>query len=249
QKDLEKRVREFSREMREAIDQVPPGYETLCETAEKFLSDLNQADAPGDMRESHGAARNEDGSQSYLFSSLALEKMKQVQEGEGEEGQPFCDLAGGQMGFPGGGSLRQTLSQMLSALRFGMGSGGPSGNRPGFGRGGSGGGGMGMGGDSEDGYSMAGYSALDIPVLGPPRLRLAELPSYQLADENDSGTGRGPQSDEAVDANDQMAVETNSPAVGAPLDFGSVPGKYRDAVKRYFTTTDTGPSNSNPKSP
>ena len=247
QKAMEERVEELIESLEESIAELPSGYEQLKAGAESFLSALKQSGAQQDMDTSADAADKENGPESYQFSSLALEKLKALQNGDGQSGEGFCQLSEGDLKFPVPGELEPTLSQMLSAMCFGQGN--QPGNQPGSnpGRGGSGGGGLGMGGNSEDGYSMAGYSALDIPVLGPPRMRLEDLPQSRLAgDDRNNDPGKGP-TNTSVNEADRVAVEEKSAPAGTPLDFGNVPEKYRDAVKRYFTPSESStPTNESP---
>ncbi|MEM7697837.1 MAG: hypothetical protein AAF236_05475 [Verrucomicrobiota bacterium] len=232
-------LRDFTREMREAIQELPVGYEDLAESARQFMNQVIDSGAREDMGTSTTAAGNEDGSRSFQYSSLAAEKLQAILEGEGENASEFGQLANGTIPFNMPGSLKKTLSEMLSALCLGMrlGDGNGPGNRPGTGRGGGGGAGGGYGGNSDDGFAVAGYTALDIPVLGPTRMRLQDIPSSRMGDEEDQSQTAATAPNEAA-AGDRITSTGGEEAAASPLDFGSVPEKYRDAVKRYFTPDD-----------
>ncbi len=191
QEQMQKRLNSFSRELKESIKNLPPGYDDLRASAEQFSKAIDQSGASREMGISGTAASNEDGAKSFQYSSLALEKLNAILSGENSEAGEFGELASGNLFFSAPGRLEKTLSQMLSALCLGMGQGNQPGP-PGSGSGGSGGGDAGLGGNSDDGYSMAGYTALDIPVLGPPRMKLESTkPSRTGSDESDGTGGDG----------------------------------------------------------
>ena len=228
---LRERLQECTRALEEAIGELPAGHEELAEGAGALLEEVKRSGAGADMETSSDFASNENGAKSYQFSSLAAEKLNDLLEGEGAAGD-FSALASNEFRFPAPPSLEKTLGEMLSALCLGMGPGSTPGSTPAMGQGS----GAGVGGSSDDGYSMAGYTALDIPVMGPPRLRLRQLQPASLAGDDSSSAG-GATAVGDVDASDLLAVEQRAYEHASPLDLDRVPEKYRAAVRRYFTPT------------
>ncbi|MEX2580234.1 MAG: hypothetical protein WD342_14345 [Verrucomicrobiales bacterium] len=232
QQELREQLEAFAEELGERVRELPSGYDSLAVNASKFADELKQTKIEFDMETAGKAAGNEDGSSAFQYSSLALEKMNALMQSE--ESQEFSAMANGEMQFKVPPRLEDTLAQMLSSicLRRGGGSDGDSQSfRPGLG----GGGGTGYGGNPEDGYSMAGYTALDIPVVGPPRMRLRDAPSSlsELADDGDAAPGK--ELPASASETDRIRPGEPESAAGAPMPLDRVPEKYREAVKRYFT--------------
>lgn len=246
QEALRERLNNFTKELEKRTDELPPQYQDLADSAREFLEATKSAGAGEDMKESTESAENEDGGKSYQYSALALEKLSGLL-GQ-DPSNSFAGMCQGKMKFQPPGPLKQTLQQMLSSigLRRGQGSGFGSGNQPGSGQGGSGGGGgMGGGGDSNDGYSMGGYTALDIPVIGPPRMRLQDTPFSQMADGDSDTPKRKEDAVSSVNESDRINLTRTDPVTGTAPDLDRVPEKYRDAVKRYFSPDK--PSSSTPE--
>jgi len=124
------------------------------------------------------------------------------------------------------------MQQMLDALMARAGSGEGTGGNSGIG-GGSGGGG-------QDGYSVAGNDAA-IPAYGPNRLTFsASEPnsangSSLKPTQGKSGAGTAPLPSSTV----QPEIFRENLNQGIVPD--QVPAKYRDAVKRYFSTSAESP--------
>ena len=225
QSTLKDQLENFEKALGERISKIPANYDSLAESARAFLNEVMKARADVDMETSSDAAGNEDGAKSYRYSSLALEKLNALLSQNGD-GQAFCKLCEGQMQFPVPSELETTLSQMLSSIFLRSGSGNASG---------TGSSGLGTGGDSSDGYSMAGFSALDIPVIGPQRMRLDYQSNTQLSEDTSSSNQNSGPVAESPSESERFENTTNLQPTASPLDFDLVPEQYRDAVKRYFT--------------
>jgi hypothetical protein len=126
--------------------------------------------------------------------------------------------------------MTKTMQQMLDALMARAGGGEGTGGNDGIG-GGAGGGG-------QDGYSVAGNDSA-IPAYGPNRLSfsaseatLANGSSRQAARGN-AGPGNAPVPSEAMKPEDFRA-NTNQAIISE-----NIPAKYRDAVKRYFSISES----------
>ena len=120
--------------------------------------------------------------------------------------------------------ITSTMQQMLQAL---MGQQGPQGKGPG----GSGQGGGG-GGAGQDGYSVAGQSSV-LPAYGPDRLQFSD--SEQTSTSGSSkGDGKNNSSPEEQ-ANNKVSPDQHRKTENALLAPESIPTRYRDAVKKYFS--------------
>ncbi|YCM44424.1 hypothetical protein V2O64_00130 [Verrucomicrobiaceae bacterium 227] len=108
------------------------------------------------------------------------------------------------------------------------------------GTGGNNGIGGGAGGGGQDGYSVAGNDSA-IPAYGPNRLNFsaseatAATGSSRKPAQGKSAPGTAPLPSSAVKP-DEFRENINQTIVP-----DQVPAKYRDAVKRYFTTSDESP--------
>ena len=135
----------------------------------------------------------------------------------------MCNDGGGLPRFQIKADMQQTMQEMMDALM---------GRVPrGTGNGGVGGAGSGSGGSGGDGFSVAG-SSTNIPMYGPDRLSFSQATGLAGGDGN-SGKSRN------LAANQQVASkvkpEQYRESEHAKLLPESVPDKYRDAVKRYFS--------------
>jgi len=133
--------------------------------------------------------------------------------------------------------MASTMQQMLDALMARAGSG--------EGKGGNGGVGGGPGGGGQDGYSVSGNSAA-IPAYGPNRLNFSQS-------ELTSSRGQGLRKGIGQSNGKNIPAEGEAPT---PTEFrenknqtivpDNIPAKYREAVKRYFSSSDESP-NPNPE--
>lgn len=118
------------------------------------------------------------------------------------------------------------MKQMLDALLGRVPRGQGDGTKPG-GNGGA------PGGGGQDGYSVAGDSE-NIPAYGPDRLQFS---NSQLSATRGSGLGRkGRFKGQASSAENQIETESHRDPAETTISPEAIPAKYRDAVKRYFTT-------------
>ncbi|MDA0765653.1 MAG: hypothetical protein O3A87_06335 [Verrucomicrobia bacterium] len=101
----------------------------------------------------------------------------------------------------------------------------------GTGDGGVGGAGSGSGGSGGDGFSVAGDST-NVPMYGPDRLSFSKSSGLSGRDGSSGPTSRpGPEEQPRSQINPELPRD----AEHAKLSSESIPAKYRDAVKRYFT--------------
>ncbi len=122
--------------------------------------------------------------------------------------------------------IQKTMKQMLESLLGRVPKGEGDGPKPGGNGGGPGGGG-------QDGYSVAGDSS-NIPAYGPDRLQFS---NSQLSSSRGSGLGqKGRSGGQASSAENQIETETHRNPAETTISPEAIPAKYRDAVKRYFTT-------------
>ena len=119
--------------------------------------------------------------------------------------------------------VNQTMEQMMAALM---------GRVPrGTGQGGVGGAGSGSGGSGGDGFSVAGQST-NVPMYGPDRLNFSAASG---ASGRDGRSGRTGPRDASERATSRVDPETHRNTTNAKILPDTIPAKYRDAVKRYFT--------------
>ncbi len=135
----------------------------------------------------------------------------------------MCQDGGGLPRFQIKPDVNETMAQMMSALM---------GRVPrGTGQGGVGGAGSGSGGSGGDGFSMAGEST-NVPMYGPDRLTFQQ-PSGMAGRDGRSGPVK-PRGDNEQ-ATSSVSPDTHRDTTNAKLLPDTIPAKYRDAVKRYFT--------------
>jgi hypothetical protein len=233
---------------------VPAYAAKLAADARAVADGVEGCGALALMEEAESAAINQDGDTTHRKAALALERLADLLkkmagqpgggtpgqgEGEGEgEGEGNCNSFAamvrgrGGPGFRAPDDLRQTLGQMLSALRRRSGSGNASGGGSGGGEGGEG---AGMdGGDVNDGFWMGGSSLFNVPVIGPERS------AFGGSDTGGGGSGNEGSGATSGAASAVSGTESTAPAVRGDVKADAraldrVPDKYREAVKRYFS--------------
>jgi hypothetical protein len=128
--------------------------------------------------------------------------------------------------------VNETMAQMMAALM---------GRVPrGTGQGGVGGAGTGSGGSGSDGFSMAGESTR-VPMYGPDRLNFSAASGMSG---RDGRSGATRPRDDTERAASSVNPDTHRDTPDARLLPDTIPAKYRDAVKRYFTPdTNVPPQN------
>ncbi|MCB1097492.1 MAG: hypothetical protein KDN22_18105 [Verrucomicrobiae bacterium] len=235
----ERRIRARLSEVKKSLIEKAKGLEDETEAefrqhAEAFAERIDHYQIESDLKQARETAEQGEGSQALASARMALEKMRRVIEDTSPDGfgalcQGECKAGLGEM--PG---LKETLEQMLSAIRGrfgGRGTGSDQGNGSGQG---VGVGGTGVGGSDESGSLMGGHSPLNVPVFGPDRLQLSPPPGSTSSDgPAKAGRGTGPNAD-AVETNLLPGGANSVPLDAETLPTEKIPPKYRDAVKRYF---------------
>ena len=205
----------------------------FADSALQFMQQLKAADPETPMQAAVVAATNADGRDARHQAVLALERLKQTgKDCEGDGG--FGGMCQGQ-GPPkfSEDDLQNTLEQMLAAMMrrlLGQNQGSGEGPTPAKDVGGSG---IGFGGDKSDGYWMNGHTPLNIPVTGPPRTRFS-APSQGVTGAAGTGGQAGQPAVNIDSTSRNTATDGNVDSRTMPLE--NVPNKYREAVKRYFST-------------
>ncbi len=212
---------------------LPPGYEKLRDTAIMFADYIYAWQIPDLMSQANTAAQNQDGRETHRLATLALEKLQQLMT-EPPQDEGFGALAQGRMEFEIPEDVKSTLQQMLTALAQQLAGAGRGGGVPGPGIGNGGAGPM--GGDVGDGYWMSGSSPLNLPMYGPSRM------SFGGADTGARGIGDGTRgrgdARAGTQAGERMQIEPGSEIESQSMPAQNVPDKYRDAVKKYFSSQD-----------
>jgi hypothetical protein len=221
--DLERLVKELERR----VAALPPGYTALGTSALDFIAALHELDIPSPMMACSAAARNERGREAWNHARQALEKMEELISRC--KGGGFGGMCDGKLRFSVPGDLSTTMAQMLKSLMQQFASG--------VGRGaGVGSAGIGLRGVTE-GSRLGGYSALNVPVYGPERWNpFASTAMGRTGRERGAGRGRGlgrrPDYHEAMRARDKQRT------AGTGIMMDSVPARYRDAVKTFYSEED-----------
>ena len=136
----------------------------------------------------------------------------------------MCQDGGGLPRFQIKPDVSETMAQMMAALM---------GRVPrGTGQGAVGGAGSGSGGSGGDGFSMQGDST-NIPIYGPDRLNFS-MASGSAGRDGASGAIKPRGADEQDGS--RINPETHRDTSNARLLPENTPAKYREAVKRYFTS-------------
>lgn len=231
QADIQNQLADVLATIKRTTAELPPIAADFGATALQFVQKLEASGAEACMQAATIAAENSDGAKSHLQARLALERMKlAAQECEGDSG--FGGMCNGQ-GPPkfGKGECQATLEQMLAAMMMrllgGQGGEGPTPSQ------GTGSRGPGLGGDSSDGFWMSGNTPLNIPMQGPARTRF-DATAAGVKGNAGAGGRHGSVATTTVDTSLKDAPGATIDSHTMPLD--EVPPKYRDAVKRYFST-------------
>jgi hypothetical protein len=169
------------------------------------------------------AGENQEARQTLHWATLALEKLRELMSSECGGG--FGGMCEGKLRFKVSEELNKTLQQMLEAICQRLGGGGQEGQ--------AGTAGGGIGGDINDGYRTGGYSPLNIPALGPARTSFPGPGEGGRGQSGKGGSGGGHGEAKTTGTETMDPVPEGKPR-GASLPIEQVPGKYRDAVKKYF---------------
>ncbi len=227
QEELRLELQSVAEDIAKRSEALPPGYEKLQDASLTFAAKIEKLEIPGLMRKASSSAANGDGRRALGSSEAALEGMRSLLVES--ESSPFSCDSKGNPGFDAKGKAKSTLRQMLEALKCA----GRGGRNPGRGLGaagsgkGSGEGGV-YGGSLDDGYRSGMSSPLNTPVFGPRRSEFGKT----------GGAGPGPAGAKiGKGASERMAQPPPSKAPGASKSSTpeSVPDKYREAVKKYFS--------------
>ncbi len=218
--ELRDAVNDLRDRIRSAAEDLADNEELadLCSSANHFADRMDELGIGEKLGRaaSQGAAGAGDPARSESAAALAaMERL--VSECSGDAFGGMCQ--GGLNFAVRSPALRETLAQMMS----------------GFGSGGGAGGGSGWGGD--DGYAVAGMTPLQIPLVGPQRIRF--VPG-DFGGGSQGGEGRGDGSGGSTDPStvEQAAAPETDPATTEQERTGGTieqsPEKYRQAIKAYF---------------
>lgn len=224
QKAVREELLQFVDELRKRADALPASFDELLKSARAFADKVVTLKIPDLMQEAMKGTDNQDAKETFRAATLALEKMRELMSGSCNS--PFGGMCEQKLRFSVKESLESTMKQLLEAMCSKKG-----GNK---GPGGAAGGGT-SGGDANDGYWSGGLSPLNVPVMGPPR------GSYQPSMGGGAGgTGNGRRGGAGGAAVDHSMETTDNVGTGTTGKQGKsievVPEKYRDAIKKYFST-------------
>ncbi len=232
----------FASELQKRALAMPPDplFRPMKESALAFVKALENTQPGSAMDAATTAGRASDIFAMLQQAELArsiMERLMQKQETFPQACQGQCQ----QFNVPHP-DMNETMAQLLSGMCNSLGMG----NRPGEGMGMGAGGSSAMGGFGPSGSPMPGYAMMDLPVIGPDRMRFdaASMSAGGGGGKDGLPPGRQPLTVKAENASfqpgDLRAGDTPAPSAE------NVPEAYRDAVKRYFTPPATNPANPDP---
>lgn len=224
-------LNKFAEELEKRTATLPEEAAEMKADVAEFLEKLAALNIPDPMDAASEAANNGKSGEALRRARLALQLMERLIE---DPDNGFCQACQGQSSprFRVKQDMASTMQQMLDSLMARAGSG--------EGTGGDGGVGGGAGGGGQDGYSVAGNDAA-IPAYGPNRL------SFSASEPTSAnGSSRKPGGGASGNGPDPLPSEVVSPEtfrenVNQAIVPDQVPAKYRDAVKRYFSSSAESP--------
>lgn len=219
----------------EKLDGLPEGFDELKEGAREVLKQLGELQVHQQMDDGARQAFEGKVPGASDAAALALANLDQILA---RKKDPFCSLCqgGGTEGLGGGpmdGLAREVLSQMMNALRGRARSRGNQGDgKGGVGVGGTGIGGSGGSARGGSGVTMQGIQ-LDIPLIGPPRVRLSHPPTGGGLPGGDSGASGESLSETGRE--ETLPLGEKEAEAGDGWSPEEVPPRYRDAARRFFS--------------
>ena len=234
QRENEKAVEDFIKELRARADALPPQYEVLRGYALQFADTMEALDVAPAM---NMAAQQADAGNSREAASNARLAYRLLQRLLNERSRAQCGFAGiCQGGVPKFGIPQDMIGTMKQLLEAMLGRNGAPGSGAQAGQSwGSGGIGIGLAGSGSDGSYMPGYHQLRLPMFGPARLRFQSQASRMSGRSGRGAGGRAGNSGAAAMETLRDTMEATRGQEGGQADLQSVPERYRDAVKRYFS--------------
>ncbi|MDX9791869.1 MAG: hypothetical protein RBU24_00030 [Kiritimatiellia bacterium] len=223
---IAKELRGFLSDVKGDAEALPESMAKLKRDTLAFLQAIAQTGAAEHMDKAAGASGNSDATGTSHEAQRALEKLKGTLGPESAVCEnDFQGMCKGQTPGSGPENLRKTLQQMFRALcrKRGVGQGEGMGAGQGFPSG------LGTGSRGD------GYSEVATPVYGPGRSPV----SMKAERRGIGGPGRGPGKGEPGRQPDVVERVKGADALapsGEAVPFEQLPAKYRDAVKRYFST-------------
>ncbi len=229
------RLARVEADLPERIAGLPESAGTLGEGAGKVLQQLRALEVGGQMETGVRQAGEGKVPGAADSAALALANLEQILGGDDDDFTRICN--GGEPGFCSGeGVAARTLAQMLAALRTRALA---SGNQPGAGGGGSDTAGAAFGAMGGSGASMQGIQ-LNIPLLGPPRVSLANPPGGGGIATDSADSGEASVVHEAGEAETLPRGDSAEPG-GKGWNPEEVPVKYRAAVTRFYSDETINP--------
>lgn len=224
----------FGKELRAAAEQLPDEAVELKDGALEFLDKMEGLQVAEAMEAAAEAAKIGQSVEASSQAHLALKLLQQLIDMEENE---FAELLRGSLPknkFNMKPDANETLEQMLQAMlnrarRQGEGQGnGQQGNGGGMG----GGGGFGMGDDGE-----GGGMGQNLPMFGPERLNFDDSPQgNSMSGQSGKGQGSGKGTPPSISGSNTVKPEDQRDTDASKLKREKVPEKYREAVKKFYTT-------------
>ncbi|SHI87162.1 hypothetical protein SAMN02745181_1081 [Rubritalea squalenifaciens DSM 18772] len=227
----------FAKELRVAAEQLPDEAVDLKDGSLEFLEKLEGLQVAEAMEAAAKAAKIGQSVEASSKAHLAAKLLQQLIDMKDNE---FAALLRGEMpknDFNMKPDAKKTLEQMLEAMlnrarRAGNQGQGGAGEGAGGGGMGMGGGGFGMGQDGQPG-SMG----RNLSMFGPERLNFSDSPhGNSQGGKAGQGGGSGKGTPPSVSGSNTIKPTDQQDSNSSRLKREKVPEKYRDAVKKFYTT-------------
>jgi len=214
--ELKKRIIELAKDL-------PDQYAPLRKSSLGFAKGITDLKIPDLLRKANEYGQGLNGTKAYENADLALQRMKKL------AGQCSNNAFGGMMSnqilFNIPKSIKCTLQQMMDSMFMGQQNEGKGSGQ-----------GTGSGLDMNDGYFGESYSPLNVPIMGPERTELGKKRPQGVMETDKKKKGRGIRGKTiSKDSTEQMNIQSRKVTKTKSLSWDSVPDKYREAVKKYFS--------------
>ncbi|NOY76188.1 MAG: hypothetical protein GXP32_10435, partial [Kiritimatiellaeota bacterium] len=223
----------LKKKLAESAEALPRSFDRFKRDTLLFLTKMDDRGIIFHLKRASDNAMAANGDSACKYAELALENMIMLLDSEIKKNNVFAKLCRGDIssglcggGIPGDcmGSASQMLRSILRRCRGANGMGTET----------SAGGGT---GNLDDGYSMKGSSMLNTPVFGPKRSSFGANTSsrHSLSRSTKHGVGVGAGKSVSRDMTERIKLDVQKEVETEGVQLDEVPGKYRDAVKKYFS--------------
>ena len=230
QQKNKKLLLKFAKDLKAAAAELPPKHADLAQDCEAFLDTLAELNIPEPMEATTNSCRLGKAYEATEHAHLALQLMQQLLD---MEGNLFADLINGRLKRKKGQpeDVDKTMQQLLQAL---LEKSKPKGEGKGKDKGQGNGNGIGNGFGQGNGQLQRNNNA---PMFGPKR--------HTFDDDNNqsgkgpgrgSGSGKGNHNQPKISGRGSIDAQNKHQANKLQSTRSNIPSKYKDAVKRFYST-------------